>query len=365
MRTIALWYGISLFIFSCVVSANDSDTAAVEAAKQHFKRGMEYFDARDYEKAVDEFRTAYDIKPTWKLRYNIGQAEAAAKRYGLALEEFEAYLGKGGDEVLIEREKDVLREIDRLRMLVGVLDVRAPDGTEIFIDDVLRGTMPLPGVLRVAVGDHQVWMRHNGRTLFDGNVKIAGAIRTRLNVSDTKDGTPEISTFAEDGSELAGPPENDTTDSAESTAPGKPNNASDRMNDTPPPKKQRFAFIRNMSRNQKLFFFSGIASSAVGLGALGGGVGFTIAAANAADERDKFAKLYSNTTDADLEEEYKNNAQDQQKEVDRNTKLMLAGYVAGGVFIAAGATLLIFYFKNEKKSKVTVIPTLNGVGVTF
>ncbi|MBN2717798.1 MAG: hypothetical protein JXX14_18255 [Deltaproteobacteria bacterium] len=349
MRTIAFGYGIILFLFTCVAArANDGDTATVEAAKQHFQQGMQYFDAKEYTRAVEEFRAAYDIKPTWKLRYNIAQAEAAAKRYGLALEEFEAYLGTGGDEVLIEREKDVLREIDRLRMLVGVLDVKAPDGTEIYIDDILRGTLPLSGVLRVAVGDHQVWMRHNGKILYDGNIKIAGAVRTRLDVSDASDGTPTISTYTNDAS---------TVDSAAVSAPQNSTRESD--------KPQRFAFIRNMTPKEKGLFFGGIASGVVGVAALAGGVGFTVAAIKAADERDSYETKYSQTDDPSLEEQYANSAQNKHDEVLRDTKMMVAGYVTGGVFAAAGATLLILCFHNTKKKNVAVMPTINGIGITF
>ena len=49
--------------------------------------------------AVRAFRSANEINPSWKIEFNIGQCEAALKRYGLAMEAFEKYLALGGDEV--------------------------------------------------------------------------------------------------------------------------------------------------------------------------------------------------------------------------------------------------------------------------
>ena len=59
--------------------------------------------------------------------------------YGLALEAFERYLAKGGDEIQGERQKEVLEEVDRLRRMVGSMEVTAPRSCIVLIDDVERG----------------------------------------------------------------------------------------------------------------------------------------------------------------------------------------------------------------------------------
>ena len=49
-----------------------------------------------------------------RLAGHVPMAEAAARRYGLALDAFEAYLVKGGDDITEGRREDVLKDIQSL-----------------------------------------------------------------------------------------------------------------------------------------------------------------------------------------------------------------------------------------------------------
>ncbi|MDD5308316.1 MAG: hypothetical protein PHU25_13425 [Deltaproteobacteria bacterium] len=147
-------------------------------AKAAFENGKSLFHEGKYAEAADAFREANRLKPTWKLLYNIGQAEAVAKRYAKALEAFEAYLAQGGDEVEPERRDEVLREMERLRPLVGVIEVRAPAGVEVVVDGETAGVLPLPGPLRVGAGSHDVVLRERDRVLLRRQVTVAGTMTT-------------------------------------------------------------------------------------------------------------------------------------------------------------------------------------------
>ena len=126
--------------------------AAAEDAGTTYKEGVAAFDAGRYAEAADLFRAAHAQKPSFKLLYNIGQSEAAAKRFGAALEAFERYLAEGGDEIAPDRRDEVLAEVERLRKMVGAVQIEAPDGAEVFLDGVRRGTAPLPGKIPVSAG---------------------------------------------------------------------------------------------------------------------------------------------------------------------------------------------------------------------
>jgi tetratricopeptide (TPR) repeat protein len=108
-----------------------------EAAKA-FDAGKQAFSESRYDDASASFRRAFQLKPSWKIYFNIGQAEAAAKRYGAALEIFERYLAEGGDDIDAERQAEVLKENTRLRGIVGYVKVSAPTGAEISIDGTVR-----------------------------------------------------------------------------------------------------------------------------------------------------------------------------------------------------------------------------------
>jgi hypothetical protein len=161
-----------LFLFTIESIADDA--ATIQHAEEAFRKGTEAFNAMDYEGASRAFRRAYELRPTWKLFYNIGQSEAAAKNHGRALEAFEAYLSQGGDDVPSERRTQVVAEIDNLREMVGMVEIDAPDGASVSINDVKRGETPLLGPIPVAASvAHTVVISYEGAR-YERRVKVMG-----------------------------------------------------------------------------------------------------------------------------------------------------------------------------------------------
>jgi hypothetical protein len=170
-RISVLFLGVAIALGAASARAQ-GDAAGAKAA---FSRGSALFDKGDFVGASDAFREANRLNPSWKLYYNIGQAEAAAKRYGLALEAFERYLAEGGDEIAPDRNEEVIAEIKRLRELVGSLDIQAPAGSVVFVDDQERGPAPLPGVVKVAAGvDHEIRAEEDGAAVATRTVRVSG-----------------------------------------------------------------------------------------------------------------------------------------------------------------------------------------------
>ncbi len=146
-----------------------------EQAKSAFNEGTRFYSAGKFTEAAEAFRKAYALKPSWKLLYNIGQAEASCKRHGLALDAFEKYLAEGGDEVPADRRDEVNGEIDRLRRIVGSISLMAPAGLTVWVDGVMVGTTPVPGRLRVAaVVEHQLELRNGDAVVDARRVVVAG-----------------------------------------------------------------------------------------------------------------------------------------------------------------------------------------------
>ncbi|MBN2343189.1 MAG: tetratricopeptide repeat protein [Deltaproteobacteria bacterium] len=153
-------------------------------ASAAFASGNEAYNREDYAAASEQYRKAYELRPNWKLQYNIGQCEALLKRHGLALLAFERYLSEGGDDMSAERRAEVTAEVERLRTLVGYLDVIAHDGQAVMVDGIYRGDAPLSGTIPVAVAvEHEVMVGmeegrsvvvHGGQTV-TVNFKTDGA----------------------------------------------------------------------------------------------------------------------------------------------------------------------------------------------
>ncbi len=171
MRILTTSMAVCLVSSCCLIVRADDKSEAMTA----FEEGKTFFRAGNYAEAADSFRKANRLKPNWKLLYNIGQSEAAAKRYGLALEAFEEYLVRGGDEAPEERQQWVQKEVSRLRGMIGSLMVIAPDGAVVMVDGVERGRIPLSGSIKIAAAvDHEVQINSGKQNMVTRTVKVSG-----------------------------------------------------------------------------------------------------------------------------------------------------------------------------------------------
>jgi len=194
MKTSRFTIGVVLVgVGSILLGAATVRAAAEEEpkdARAWHKVGVEAFQDSRYDEASHAFREAQKLRPTWKLYYNVGQCEAASKRYGLALEAFEAYLVGGGDEVPDERREYVSAEIRRIQPLVGVLEVEAPARVEVLVDGMIRGVMPLGGPLRVAAGPHTVSFTKGEEHLYEQKISVAGGMTSLVTLPGKETSVP-------------------------------------------------------------------------------------------------------------------------------------------------------------------------------
>jgi tetratricopeptide (TPR) repeat protein len=148
---------------------------SAEEAKQRFQDGVAQFKDGKYEEAAAAFDKAYALKPTYKLLFNIGQARAAAGQYDLALQAFEQYLVDGKDDIDGARRDEVLAEINKIRPLVGFIEVEAPDGLTVSVDGMDRGVTPLTSKIRATVGHaHHLEVRDKDRVVLGKEIEVLG-----------------------------------------------------------------------------------------------------------------------------------------------------------------------------------------------
>ncbi|RYE85226.1 MAG: hypothetical protein EOO75_17190, partial [Myxococcales bacterium] len=79
--------------------AHAAPNEAQEEGRQRFKRGVEFFKEGDYNAALVEFRRAYEVAPSYRILYNLGQTSYELQDYAGALTAFTRYLKEGGAEV--------------------------------------------------------------------------------------------------------------------------------------------------------------------------------------------------------------------------------------------------------------------------
>jgi len=146
-----------------------------EEAQNQFSSGVELYDEGKFDQAAISFARAYELKPSYKLLYNIAQTENQLGHYTEALEAYRKYLEDGGDKIDEERRTQIEGEVERLLTLVGTIAVTGDsDGASIFIDNRAVGNTPLPGPVMVDVGEHEVLVKQDGREVHREVVKVAG-----------------------------------------------------------------------------------------------------------------------------------------------------------------------------------------------
>lgn len=138
---------------------------AIEEGRVRFTRGVELFRDNDYPAALVEFRRAYDVAPSWRILYNIGQSYLQLQDYASALDALQRYLKEGGDQIPAPRVAEVQADLGRLRERVGSLRFTINvESAEISVDDVSVGLAPMPKPLVVNAGRRRVSAAASGRT---------------------------------------------------------------------------------------------------------------------------------------------------------------------------------------------------------
>lgn len=127
------------------------------AAREHFDRGVAAFEQRRFAEAAKEFRTAYELSPTYVVLYNIGQVSAALGQAVESVDAFQAYLDQGGSTIPEERRAAVMLELEKQRALIGTIVVHAkPDGAQVHIDGKFTSKAPIAKPIRLTAGKHSV-----------------------------------------------------------------------------------------------------------------------------------------------------------------------------------------------------------------
>jgi hypothetical protein len=109
-----------------------------DAARARFNEGVKFFDAAQYDKARAAFLQAWALKKHPAVLLNLAQSALRGHHEAEAARWFQMYLrdpnATDGGKVIAERGLSDARAKD------GRLDVRAPAGVEIFVDDQSAGT---------------------------------------------------------------------------------------------------------------------------------------------------------------------------------------------------------------------------------
>jgi hypothetical protein len=178
VRCVLLCLGLAVVFWA---SPARSEEEPRKAARAHYEQGLVLANRGAYEAALREFRSAYEKSPQFAVLYNIGQAEIALGHPLEAIHALSQYLRDGGDQVPLERRRQVEAQIALVESLLAELVVTSSEaGALVSVDGRELGTTPLSQPLRVTTGSHRVSLTFPGVPALSRDVTLSEGERRVL-----------------------------------------------------------------------------------------------------------------------------------------------------------------------------------------
>jgi len=145
-------------------------------AQIHFERGVSLYRDADFQSALFEFKTAYELAPNYRLFYNIAVAYMELHDYAAAQTNFRAYLDGGGAMIDASRRTAIEGELAQLSDRVGQIILRSePTGATVRLDGKVVGETPLE--LTANLGPREIEVSHEGFRTETTAVSLTGGAR--------------------------------------------------------------------------------------------------------------------------------------------------------------------------------------------
>ncbi len=172
---LSLCLGLAILAPSLPAVAQPS-AASKEEARSRYERGKQLYEEGAFDAALIEFQRAYDLAPSYKILYNIGQVHRQRNDYASALRVFERYLKEGGADIDAKRKAEIDKEIAQLKGRVATLQITTNvPGAEILVDDEPVGKTPLPQGVLVNSGKRKITASKEGRVPVSKIINVAGS----------------------------------------------------------------------------------------------------------------------------------------------------------------------------------------------
>lgn len=172
---LSLCLGLAILAPSLPAVAQPS-AASKEEARSRYERGKQLYEEGAFDASLIEFQRAYDLAPSYKILYNIGQVHRQRNDYASALRVFERYLKEGGADIDAKRKAEIDKEIAQLKGRVATLQITTNvPGAEILVDDEPIGKTPLPQGVLVNSGKRRITASKEGRVPVSKIINVAGS----------------------------------------------------------------------------------------------------------------------------------------------------------------------------------------------
>jgi hypothetical protein len=182
---VALWVGLTALAFPQSTLAQSKAGEDIDSANAaaRFQIAVDLYHEGSYEGALAEFKKAYQLSPSYRVLYNIAQAQYALHDFVAAYKSLIQYRNEGGDDIPADRRDQVAELLAKLRERIAHLEITTNMiGAEVRIDEVTVGSSPLPGPIPVNVGQRKISVVKAGLPIAARTVTVAGKESTKVDI---------------------------------------------------------------------------------------------------------------------------------------------------------------------------------------
>jgi len=287
------------------------------------------YGAGDYKGALKNFLKSYELKPHYKIKFNIGLCYQKTGKNAAAANELHLYLIEQGDD------PDTMKILEKLQEKTGILYIGVDtEGADVFVDKISYGKSPLNRAIYVEPGEHTIEVGAADGSVWSGTVDLQAGTSFQVNVVLVGG----QNTAAVKEVEEKPVPEAESGESAIS------------MGKKP---KKKAGGGKKISPG---YFYAalGLTLASAVVGGVAGGL--ALKKSGELDDLDRDCRAAGCDLDPDLHAEYEADRQDLYDEADTWAHVGTAFLVIGGAAGVAAVVLGIFSLgRKEKKSKSALV----------
>lgn len=161
-----------------------------ESARTHFNRGVQLYHSKNLDGALAEFRRAYELAPSYRVLFNIGQLQYDLHEWAAAQRALEQYLAEGGDAVPADRKAQVMSLLEKCREFTAHVDLTVETPGVVTLDEVPVGKSPLRSDLIMDPGKHRLTLApEGGGPLVVRSIEVASGDRVAVELAPAPEPT--------------------------------------------------------------------------------------------------------------------------------------------------------------------------------
>jgi tetratricopeptide (TPR) repeat protein len=153
-------------------------------AREHFGQATKLYKDGDFDAALVQFERAYQLKPNYKVLYNIGQTYFQLREYVEARDSMKRYVKEGGERIDPERLTAVNKDLaDLERRLAKVTLTVNVAGATVLVDGKKVGVTPLTEPIVVSEGQRAISVEAPNRGVLQRQIRVAGGDQQALTLT--------------------------------------------------------------------------------------------------------------------------------------------------------------------------------------